>query len=330
METKATSQRVVVVGGGGFLGIHAIRELRQRGHMVTSFGSSSFPEEQHLDSGVRIVQANLNSLDDAALLDLLSGHTALVFAAGADDRLTPKRPCYPFFYAANVANLERLLRLGKTAGINRVVVLGSYFTHFNRIWPQLKLSQRHPYIRSRVEQQRVAFEIGSSEIAVSFLELPYIFGAVPGKIPLWSPLVNYIRSTRTVFYTHGGTACVSAQAVGQAIAGAVERSQGNAVYTIGDENLSWKEMLNRLAKAEGRTIRVISLPNGLLKPLLWGLWLLHYVQGKESGLDPRYLLDLQGANTFLNSTDSRAALDYATGLLDGAFRQTVEACPGRK
>ncbi len=325
----AMSQNVLVIGGGGFLGIHAIRELRQQGHSVTSFGSSYFPPEQKEDAGVRIVQANLNHMDDAALTELLRGHAALVFAAGADDRLTPKRPCYPFFYAGNVAILERLLRLGKSVGVTRAVVLGSYFTYFNRLWPHLKLTKHHPYIRSRVEQQKVAFET-VPEMNIGFLELPYIFGSALGKVPLWLPLVNYLRSSKNIFYTHGGTACVSAQSVGQAIAGAVEHSRGHAVYPIGDENLTWKEMLTRLARVEGRDIRVISLPNTLLNPILKGVWLMHYLQGKESGLDPRYLLDLQSENTFLDTAESRAKLGYQTGLLDKAFAETVAACPRKK
>lgn len=320
------SQNVLVIGGGGFLGIHAIRELRRRGHSVTSFGSSYFPPEQTADAGIRIVQANLNNLDDVALLELLQGHTALVFAAGADDRQTSKRPSYPYFYAGNVTILERLLQLGKTVGINRAVVLGSYFTYFNRLWPHLELTKHHPYIRSRVEQQRVAFET-APEMDISFLELPYIFGSAPGKVPLWLPLVNYLRSSKLIFYTQGGTACISAQSVGQAIAGALENSTGHALYPIGEENLSWPEMLGRLARADGREVRVIGLPNPLLGPILKGVWLMHRLQGKESGLDPRRLLDLQGANTFLDTAESRAKLGYRTGLLDEAFAQTVAACP---
>ena len=321
----AISQKVLVVGGSGFLGIHAIRELCQRGHTVTSLGSSGFPPEQQEDAGVRTFKANLNHLDEAALLEVVQSHDSLVFAAGADDRLTPKRPCYPFFYQGNVANLEKLIRLGKPT-LKRVVVLGSYFTHFNRVWPHLRLAERHPYIRSRVEQQRVAFETAGPEVAVCFLELPYIFGSAPGKIPLWKPLVGYIRSTPVVFYTQGGTACVAAQSVGQAIAGAVERAEGHRAYPIGDENLTWQQMLTRLAKVKGREIRVIGLPNALLQPVLKGLWLFRYWQGKESGLDPRHLLDLQAVNTFLDVADSQAVLGYTTGLLDEAFKQTVEAC----
>jgi nucleoside-diphosphate-sugar epimerase len=319
--------KVILIGGTGFLGTFAVREMRQRGWEVTSVGLAPVPREQNDDPQVHVVEQDFTRLDDPALLALLRGHTALVFAAGADDRLTPNRPCYPFFKAANVDALERLLRLAKPAGITRAVALGSYFTYFNRQWPHLKLTERHPYIRSRVEQQRVAFAAAAPEIELSFLELPYIFGAAPNRLPLWAPLLDYLRSTQTIYYTRGGTACVSVKAVGQAIAGAVEKGRGGQAYPIGEVNLTWGQMLTRLAKADGRDIRVVSLPNALLDPALWGLWLVHRLQGKESGLDPRHLLDLQAAETFFDPAPAQAELGFENGLLEGAFAETVAACP---
>lgn len=324
------AQNVIVIGGTGFLGAFAVREMRRRGWAATSVGFAPVPQEQQDDPQVRVVEQNIHKIDEAALLELLEGHTALVFAAGLDDRQTPPRPSYPLFHAANVEAPARLLRLAKKTSISRAVILGSYFTHFQRQWPHLKLAERHPYIRSRVEQQRVAFATAAPEISLCFLELPYIFGALPGRAPLWTPLVNYLRSTKTVFYTKGGSACVSVQAVAQAIAGAVESGQAGSTYPIGEENLTWQELLTRLAKAEGHDIRIVALPNVLIAPALWALWLIHRLQGKESGLDPRYLLDLQSANTFFDPLPAQQQLNFQGGLLEQALAETVAACPPKE
>ncbi len=324
------AQNVIVIGGTGFLGAFAVREMRRRGWAVTSVGFAPVPQEQQDDPLVRVVEQDIHKVDEAALLGLLEGHTALVFAAGLDDRQTPPRPSYPLFHAANVEAPARLLRLAKRTSISRAVILGSYFTYFQRQWPHLKLAERHPYIRSRVEQQRVAFATAAPEISLCFLELPYIFGALPGRAPLWTPLVNYLRSTKTVFYTQGGSACVSVQAVAQAIAGAVESGQAGSAYPIGEENLTWQELLTRLAKAEGRDIRIVALPNVLIAPALWALWLIHRLQGKESGLDPRYLLDLQSANTFFDPRPAQQQLNFQGGLLEQALAETVAACPPKE
>ena len=317
------SKRVIVVGGTGFLGYHAVKELLASGWEVTALG---LPRAQSVDlypTAVRLVLKNLNDTSDEGLMDLMQGQEALVYAAGADDRVTPQKPAYPFFQQANVQSCVRVLRLAKQAGIKRAVVLGSYFAHFERIWPHLRLVERHPYIRSRVEQEIAVTSIPGLEVVV--LELPYIFGRMPvhGWKSLWEPLIKYIRFTTIVFYMKGGSACISAKAVGQAIIGALEHGEPGKFYPIGDENLTWSDLLTRLAAANGRQIRVVSLPDWIIKIGLYGLWLIYGLLGREAGLDPRYFAALQTAETFIDSKSSQETLAYKTGGLDQAFRDTV-------
>jgi nucleoside-diphosphate-sugar epimerase len=234
------------------------------------------------------------------------------------------KPAYPKFFHANVEVCKRVLTQAQRAGVTRAVLLGSYFAHFNRLWPELRLLERHPYIRSRVEQERLATEI--SGLTTCVLELPYIFGDTLGRKPLWYPLVKYIRSMPLLFYPKGGSACITAETVGQAVAAACENGQAGKCYPIGDENLSWPELLQRLAAADERRIRVVTLPTWLVKITLYGVWLFQKLQRKESGLDPRYLVDIQVANTFLDPEPSREELGYQTGGLDRAFQQTIAGC----
>ncbi len=328
-------QRVFVVGGTGFLGYHAIQEFLAKGWGVTALGlppahplNPSVTASGHAlyPDTVNIILQNLDAASDEELLALLRGHKALVFAAGLDDRYTPKKPAYPRFYKANVESLRRLLILAKKAGVKRTVVLGSYFAHFNHLWLELKLAERHPYIRSRLEQEKAATSIPGLDGMV--LELPYIFGAlpIPGWKPLWTPLVKYIRFSRIILYMKGGTACISARTVGRAILAAVERGEAGMVYPIGQENLTWTQMLTRLARADGRTLKVVTLPTWAIKLGMFGVLLIHKLQRKESGLNMGYFAQLQTAETFLDPQPSKEALGYQTGSLDEAFQETVEAC----
>ncbi len=317
---------IFIAGGTGFLGYHAIQECLVRGWQVTALGLPPAPPATLYPAGVRVVIQNLEETSDAGLRVLLRGHDALVFAAGLDDRFTPKKPAYPKFYKANVESLTRLLTLAKDAGVGRAVVLGSYFAHFNRLWPEFKLAERHPYIRSRVEQELATASILGLDGMV--LELPYIFGTlpIPGWKPLWTPLVRYLRSGRTVYYMTGGTACISARVVGRAIAAAIENGEAGGCYPIGQENLTWSQMLTRLARADGRKIRVVTLPSRMVKVGLAGLWLAHEVEGKESGLNPLHFGALQTSETYLDPETSLRALGYKLDDLDEAFGETVAAC----
>ncbi len=98
------------------------------------------------------------------------------------------------------------MRLAKQAGVKRAVIFSSYFVTCHQMWPELKLSESHPYIKSRVEQIEAARRVAGDEMTVSFLALPYIFGAMPGRMPLWAPL-SYLESALPwVFYPAGGAA----------------------------------------------------------------------------------------------------------------------------
>jgi len=98
-------------------------------------------------------------------------------------------------------------------------------------------------------------------------------------------LVKYIHST-PFFYMKGGTACISAKTVGRAVVSALEGGEAGKCIPIGDENLTWPELLTHQAAADGRQIRVVSLSTWLIKTGLYGLWLVHQLLGRETGLNP--------------------------------------------
>ncbi len=320
------NQRVFIGGGTGFLGYHATQEFLKKGWQVTVVGLPPTPPPDLYPDTVKVIIQDIEHLDDKELLQILQGHVAVVFAAGMDDRHTLKKPAYPAFQHANVEVPRRLLTLATQAGIRRAAILGSYFSHFNRAWPEFKLAEHHPYIRSRVTQERELVSIPGLEACV--LELPYIFGSmpVPGWKPLWTPLIDYIRKTPVVFYMKGGSACTTAVTVGKAVVGAVERGAPGACYPICDENLTWTELLSRLARTAGRKVRVVNLPTWLIKIALYSVWLLHAIQGKEGGLDPRHFAHLQTSEAYLDPEPSRKALGYEPGDLEQAFQETVATC----
>ncbi len=312
--------KVFILGGTGFIGYHATLELLRRGHQVTIAALPPLPAEGLFPPEVDIHLLDLNTASDGDILSILEGHDALVHAAGADDRVIPKAPAYPFFYKANVAASERLFMLAKKAGIQQAVMLGSYFVHFHHKWPELKLADRHAYIRSRVEQEAISLSVCGESIRLSILELPYIFGSMPGRTPLWKPLIKYITSGFPLFYTRGGTVCVSVQQVAEAIAGALENPQAKGVYVVGDENLTWVQLLGKISSMADRPKKVITIPNFLVRIGLQLLFWQHKLKGKESGLDPRYLIQLQGAMTFIDPQPAQIALGFQGGGLDAALQ----------
>ncbi|HPL82269.1 MAG TPA: hypothetical protein PLU23_07170, partial [Anaerolineaceae bacterium] len=211
------------------------------------------------------------------------------------------------------------------AGVKRAVIFSSYFVACHQMWPDLKLSESHPYIKSRVEQIEAAKRVAGDEMTVSFLALPYIFGALPGRMPLWAPLLSYLESALPwVFYPAGGSAMVSVREVARAAVGALEQGEPGKVYSIASENLSWPEFLTRLGHMLQKPKKIITLPNWLVKFGAGLIVLYHKLQGREAGLDLVPYVQVQTRNAFLNLDDAPKELGYEHADLQEAFEDTVK------
>ena len=112
--------RIVVIGGHGKVALHLARTLTERGDEVTSV----FRNPDHADdvaaTGARPLVADIETLDTAALADLLAGRDAVVFSAGAGGG-DPART-----YAVDRDAAIRVIDAARQAGVRRFVMV-SYF-----------------------------------------------------------------------------------------------------------------------------------------------------------------------------------------------------------
>ncbi|MGH3559586.1 MAG: NAD(P)H-binding protein, partial [Mycobacterium sp.] len=112
--------RIVVIGGHGKVALHLARILTERGDEVTSV----FRNPDHTDdvaaTGARAVVVDIEAMDTEALADLLAGHQAVVFSAGAGGG-NPART-----YAVDRDAAIRVIDAAKQASVRRFVMV-SYF-----------------------------------------------------------------------------------------------------------------------------------------------------------------------------------------------------------
>ncbi len=279
--------KVFMVGGTGLLGSESAGELIRRGHSVSSIALPPIPTGAMLPTGMTLEFGNYLELSDDDVRRHMAGCEGFVFAAGVDERLEGPPPIYEMFRKFNIDPLERLLRLAKESGVKHVVVCGSYFAHFTSLWPELELAKHHPYIRSRVDQERMALSFADGTFDVAVLQLPYIFGTQPGRKPVWVILVEQIRGMKgRTFYPRGGTTMVTVKQVGQAVAGALERNRGGNAIPVGWYNLKWTEFLKAVHKYMGMPDRkVVTIPDWVFKLACYRIRGQQRKAGHEGGLD---------------------------------------------
>ena len=318
--------RVLIIGGTGYLGYHICNELVNKGYLVTALSIDTVPDN-FLPKNVTVQKADLNNLTDYQLMEIFKGHDYFIFAAGADDRIIPKKPAFDFYYKANVESIIKLISIAKKAGVKKNVILNSYFAYFNRIWPQMKLAQKHPYIRSRKLQQEKAFETAGDDMPTAIIELPYIVGVTPTKGSLWKGLIKYVNSPgKYKFYTKGGTAVASVRNVGIAIANSLEIVNQNSCYQVVDVNLTWADWLNSLKQDKNRVIKVVYIPTFLVRIGAVIIKFIQFLKGEESGLNIVDFITLQTSNTFLPIEESKQSLKYGQYKIEEDFQDTINLC----
>lgn len=315
----------MVIGGTGFIGTHVVSELMADGHQTGIIAMPPPPDAGRHTGKVRVTLADIKKLSDGELEELMVGYDAFVYAAGADDRTIPKKPALAFFREANVDSLMRLITSAIRAGLHSGLVMGSYYTHFNRLRPEMKLADCHPYIQSRAEQQHLGFEKAGENFRLMFLELPFIFGSVPGSKPLWKPLVSYLNSGWPVFCPAGGTSVVSVKTVAAAAVAALLRGKAGGCYPVGEDNLTWDQLFRKLIHPQRQHPPIHPLPAWLMKSGMRVLRLLHLIRGKESGLDMRYLPAILLSETYLDLQATAGILGYDNRGMDDAYQDTIIA-----
>jgi UDP-glucose-4-epimerase GalE len=112
--------RVVVTGGAGYIGSHAVRALADAGHAVAVLDDLSAGHEQAVPNGVPLVRARIH--DHAAVRKLLIDHQAdavMHFAAWLAVGESVKKPIE--YYQNNVSGTLTVLEAMRDAGVTRFI-----------------------------------------------------------------------------------------------------------------------------------------------------------------------------------------------------------------
>lgn len=320
--------KVFIVGGTGLLGAAGAKELISRGHSVKSVALPPLPKGADIPQEMELTFDNILKMSDEQLKEMLTGCDGFVFAGGVDERIEFPPPVYDYYYKYNIAPVAKLLKIAKSAGVKKAVILGSYFSYFAKLWPEKRLCDKHPYIRSRIDQENVALSFSDDKFEVMVLELPYIFGAMKGRKPVWMFLINMLLNMKNnVYYPKGGTTMVTVKQTGQCIAGALERGLGGTCYPVGMYNMKWKEMLKIMLKNIGAPDKkIVTIPTMIYKLSSYVTRKKYIKQGIEPGLNPVDFVQLMTADTFISGKVIKESLGVEEDDIDAAIGDSVMQC----
>jgi len=167
--------RVLVTGGGGFLGRYVVEACLARGHAVTALGRGAYPELEAL--GAHTVRADL--AERSAVSAAVAGNEALVHVAAKTGVFGPRAD----FRRANVEGTQNVLAACREHGVARLVHTGSPSSTFDgrdhrRVATDLPHARRFlsPYPESKAESERLVLEANGPALATCVLRPHLLIG----------------------------------------------------------------------------------------------------------------------------------------------------------
>ncbi len=318
-------KKILVLGGTGLLGYHTTLELLKHDYDVVSISLPPMPTED-LFEGLNVESHlfDINEKTDEELLGYLEGVYGVMYAIGADERIVPDDPAFSFFYEANVRPTQRLVRLARQSGVERFVVYGSYFSEFAQRWPETHLADQ-AYPKTRLLQEELAFAEGEGAMVVNSLRLPYIFGTIPGRMPLWKMFTDQIKGQDVFPALPGGTVMVTVKQVAQAARGAMERGEHRKTYALGGINMKYQTFYEMMVEGLGQSgkTQVPVLPLEALLPVYENLDKQAKENGKEHGIHMAKGAEMNTRDLYIDPKPVMEALGYEEDDVEAAIKETL-------
>jgi len=319
--------KAFVTGATGFVGSHVARLLAAQGadlRLLTR--SSSRTENIDALKAERVI----GDLTDPESLKKGMQGCEFVFHVAADYRLWVRDP--EQMYRANVEGTRAILRAAQEAGVRRVVYTSSVATMgftgngepCNEDSPVALLNMIGHYKRSKFMAEQVVLEAGRSGANVVMVNPTTPIGEQDIKpTPTGRIIVDFLNRQFPA-YVDTGLNLVDVTECARAHISAAEKAKPGERYIIGGENLTLKQILDKLAAITGFPAPTMKVPH----MVAMGFAACDQVfTGLLLRKEPRATIDavrMGRKKMFASSTKAERELGYKVAPVDNALRRAVE------
>lgn len=336
--------KAFVTGATGFVGSHVARVLEEQGAELRLLVRTT-SNTKNLE-GLRGERVTGDLRDPASLEKVMAGCDA-VFHVAADYRLWVKDPQQ--MYRANVDGTRAMLQAARSSRVRRVVYTSSVATIGFGKNPRpvaakdatmrterprdLGADEDAPvsltdmighYKRSKFMAEEIAMKAGQGGMDVVVVNPSTPVGEQDIKpTPTGRIVVDFLKK-KFPAYVDTGLNLVDVRACAEGHVAALERGRSGQRYILGGENLTLKQILDKLAAITGlpspriRLPYAVALASGVVDTLVTGVVLRR---------EPRVTLDavrMGRKKMFVTSAKAERELGWKAGSVDAALRRAVE------
>lgn len=163
-------------------------------------------------------------------------------------------------------------------------------------------------------------------MVVTSLRLPYIFGTMPGRMPLWKMFTDQIKGKDVFPALQGGTAMVTTKQVAQAALGALEKGQHRKTYALGGINMKYQAFYEMMVDALGQKdkTKVPVYPLEAMLPSYEALDNKAKENGKEHGIHLVKGAELNDRDLYIEPKEVMEALGYEEDDVVASIKETLQ------
>ncbi|MEO7029193.1 MAG: hopanoid-associated sugar epimerase [Acidobacteriaceae bacterium] len=318
--------KLFLTGATGFVGSHVARLAVEQGASIRCLARPT-SDLSHLPKQATVIEGDLRKPEGFA--SALRGCDALIHVA-ADYRLWVPDPAE--MYKANVDGTRELLRLAREAGVPRVVYTSSVATMgfktdgtvVDEDTPVTERDMIGHYKRSKwlAEQEAVAAARSGQHVMILNPTTP--IGSHDAKpTPTGRILVDFLNR-KFPAYVDTGLNLVDVREIARAHLLALELGTPGERYILGGENLTLKQILDRLGAMTGLPSPKHRVPHAVAMAFAF---FDETITGKLRGKEPRATVEavrMGKKMMFASSTKAVRELGFTVKPVDEAMRSSVQ------
>jgi dihydroflavonol-4-reductase len=319
--------KILVTGATGFVGHHVARELAAQGASLRLLVRKS-SKLSNLE-GIAGETCTGDLSDPDSIKSYMQGCDAVMHVA-ADYRLWIPDP--QSMYKANVDGTRELLRLAREAGVRRVVYTSSVATMgfrtdgliVNEDTPVSLKNMVGHYKRSKFLAEQEAIKAAEAGQQVMILNPTTPIGSHDTKpTPTGRIFVDFLNG-KFPAYVDTGLNLVDVSEVARTHAAALEAGIPGRRYILGGENLTLKQILDKMSAITGIPSPTVKIPFAIAATYAF---FEENITGRLRGKEPRATLEevrMGRKKMFASSARAQQELGFRVAPVYPAMRTAIE------
>jgi len=319
--------KAFITGATGFVGSHVARALAAQGAELRLLVRPTSRMDNIAELRAETAVGDLCEPD--SLKKAMAG-CEFVFHVAADYRLWVRDPQQ--MYRANVEGTRAIIRAAQESGVRRVIYTSSVatmgFTHEGHIATEdspVSLSDMvGHYKRSKFMAEQIALEAGRKGASVVVVNPTTPVGEYDIKPTPTGRIVVDFLMRKFPAYMDTGLNLVDVKEVARGHLLAMEKARPGERYILGGENLTLKQILDKLAALTGLPSPKMKVPHAVAM----GFAVFdQFLTGTILGREPRATIDavrMGRKKMYASSARSERELGYRVLPVEGALRRAID------